>query len=123
MLPATPLRPGTLTELYAMRLADRDLAFGMRWIPFESCLVHKDGAVILSAGEYMKRLVMANDRYVELPRFYDQFSKWKNALAGDPRNHIRGHDFVLLLVWTIRKFGGMKKFAAEDAVQRLFVII
>lgn len=113
----------TLSDLYAMRLADRKLVFNMRWVPFESSLSHSKGIVSLSMENYVDRLLLANGKSKQKIKFMEEVTKYRMSLNGDCRNHIRGHDFVDLLVWVVHKFRGIREFASEVALQRLFVLL
>lgn len=112
----------TLSDLYAMRLADRELSLNLRWIPFESSLSLQGCTISLSMKEYMDRLLIANGKGKEKAKFQLAVTRFSKRLVGqDCRNHIRGHDFVDMLPWVIRKFRGVKELASIVAIQRFFV--
>lgn len=112
----------TLSDLYAMRLADRKLSLNLRWIPFESCLSHRGGVVSLSMEDYVDRLLTANGKGKEKEKFQNEVAQFRIFLSGyDCRDHIRGHDFVDMLAWVIRRFRGVKELASNVAMQRFLV--
>jgi hypothetical protein len=112
-----------LSELYAMRLADRKLALNLRWIPFEKYLTINGGLVALAEDTYRDRLLQANSKSTFKGKFTTETIRFKNSFSGDCRNHIRGHDFVTIIAWSIRRFRGLKELSSEVAVQRLLVLL
>jgi hypothetical protein len=112
----------TLSDLYAIRLADRKLSFNLCWISFESCLSIRGGLISLSRDEYVKRLLMKNGKSKKIEAFNDEIAQLITLINdGDCRDHIRGHDFVTILAWSISKLRGIKELASEIAVRRLLV--
>ncbi len=112
-----------LTDLYSLRLADRFLAWGMKWSDVSSCLSTAGDKVLLDMEAYITRLLMANSRIKEREAFEADVKRWRAKLKGDYRMNIRGHDFIVILAWSIKKFRGLKEFASEDALQRLLILL
>lgn len=112
-----------LTALYAFRLADRDLGFSLRWVSFDRCLSVAKGEIVLAEDDYVKRLLAKNGKTSEKTKFVATVSKWKQSIPSDRRLFIRGHDFVELVGWAIRKFGGLKEFQSPEAIERLLVLL
>jgi hypothetical protein len=111
-----------LSLLYAVRLADRDLGWSMKWISCDKHLSAVDSRVEFDEREYIKRLLMANGRYLSKATFEESMQGWRNRFYGDPRSHIRGHDFVEVLGWAIRAFRGSREFASTTVIQGVFVM-
>lgn len=113
---------GVLTELYLMRLADRYLSCDLRWIPFVSYLSSNETIVSLAADKYINSLLQSNGKFSHKTRFLKAIEKFRPSVIGECRSHIRGHDFVELLAWSIRRFRGVRELASVMAVQRLFIL-
>ena len=111
-----------LSDLYALRLADSRLSLGLRWIPFEPCLTYQKDVVSVSMATYVDRLLQASGRSKQKTKFLMEFSQCRDNFSGDCRNHIRGHDFMDMLVWSIRQSRGLHQFASTVAIQRLFIL-
>jgi hypothetical protein len=110
-----------LSLLYAMRLSDRDLSLDLRWIPFESCLSRNDDGVSLDHRKYVDRLLQANSKYPSKEKFLQRTTDYRATFKGDYKMHVRGHDFVTLLAWSIKNFNGIKDFSKEAIIERLFI--
>jgi hypothetical protein len=113
---------GILSDLYALRLADRELSWSLEWSPVEKCLSHKNGQIFFDVAVYVERLLIKNNKMGLHNQFETSVATWKKKLFGDHRNYIRGHNFVELLAWSVRSFRGIKEFSSQVAIQRLFVL-
>jgi hypothetical protein len=112
----------TLLDLYAIRLADRDLNWSMKWIPTQKHLKTDGAKVLFDSEEYIDRLLLKNGRSKSKAGFSALFVKRRSALTGDPRDAIRGHDFIEMLSWSIREFKGVKDIASVVAIERIFLL-
>lgn len=113
----------TLSDLYVLRLADRELGWFIEWLPVGKCLSHENSKVVFDFAGYVDRLLMKNRKSGLRGKFEISVAVWKKRLSGDHRNHIRGHDFVELLAWTVHNFRGIKEFSSSLSIQRLFVLL
>ena len=113
----------TLCGLYALRLADRQLGWNMKWLSIDRCLSSTNSRVNFDFADYVDRLLRNNRKSHSKKQFESAVDDWKNILVDDHRNFIRGHDLVELLAWTVNKFRGIKEFSTPVAVQRLFVLL
>lgn len=113
----------TLRYLFACRLAAREHGWALRWVPFDRSLKREESCVTLDNKDYLNRLLMANSRKSPDQAFISSIVAWKDRLDGDPRTYIMGHDFVQCLAWSVNKFRGIREFANESALERLFVLI
>lgn len=112
-----------LRDLYAARLTSRELNLSLDWISFDRCLAKKDDAIEFDADEYVKRVLLKNGKAAVLDTFLSTATTWRQSLEGDPRNYIRGHDFLELAAWTIRQYRGLREFASPLALERLLVLL
>lgn len=113
----------TLTELYLMRLADRKLLLCLRWVPFTPSLSHEGSIVTLAVNDYVNKLLQANGKFKQKQEFLMAMEMFRISLSGDCRSHIRGHDFVDILVWVVHQFRGIRELASQVAIQRLFILM
>lgn len=113
----------TLCGLYALRLADRQLGWDLKWLSIDRCLSYKNSRVNFDFADYVDRLLKNNRKSHSKKQFETSVDEWKNKLVDDHRNFIRGHDLVELLAWTVNKFRGIKEFSTPVAIQRLFVLL
>jgi hypothetical protein len=112
----------TLFDLYAIRLADRELSFNLSWIPFEACLSIHGDLISFSRDAYVKRLLIKNGKIKNILEFNNKVAQSVTLISdSDCRDRIRGHDFVTILAWSIRNLHGIKELASEIVVQRLLV--
>lgn len=111
-----------LTELYVLRLADRELGWSLKWVKLERCMAWTEGRITFDAAEYVKRLLEVNKRARERKRFHESCCIWRERVSVDPRLCIRGRNLTDVLAWTVGKANGVAGFSSSDAFQRLFVL-
>ena len=111
-----------LSDLYALRLADSRLSLGLRWIPFEPCLTYQKYVVSFSMATYVDRLLQASGRSKQKINFLMEFSQCRDNFSGDCRNHIRGHDFMDMLVWSIRQSRGLHHLPQQLPYSEFFIL-
>jgi hypothetical protein len=112
-----------LCGLYALRLADRQLGWDLKWLSIDRCLSYENSRVNFNFDDYVDRLLKNNRKSRDKKQFETSVDEWKGKLVDDHRNFIRGHDLVELLAWTVNKFRGIKEFSSPVAIQRLFVLL
>lgn len=112
-----------LLDLYALRLADRELDWKLKWHRSTSCLSRNGSSVVFDLDVYIDRLLQANGKYPRKPEFERSLDGWKSRLVIDCRQCIRGHDFVDVVVWASRSFKGIRDMCSAIAVARLFVVL
>lgn len=110
-----------LRELYSMRLADCELGLLLDWIAPERH-VRAEGAYIeFDLEEYTRRLLLKNGKLSKQAEFEASRANWLELLSGDPRNYIRGHDYVDLLAWAVRGFSGQREFSSPAVIRGMFI--
>ncbi len=110
-----------LNTLYAIRLANRALGWNMVWLSPDRCLMLEGNRLEFDEQEFVSRLLMRNRRSAEGEKFRSQVDEWKAKIGGDPRLAADGHDFTSVIAWSIGKLRGLKQFAEEESIERLFV--
>lgn len=112
-----------LSGFYALRLADRQLSYNLRWVSFDACLSVQGDVINFKLEDYVNRMLTANGKNKLIKDFMVAVDKYMTSFAGDERNHIRGHDFIELLVWAIKKYRGIRELASEVALQRILILL
>lgn len=112
-----------LRAMYILRLADRSLAWSLDWITPDRCLRVREGRLEFDQSDYVTRLLMKNRRIAFRADFVREVANWQHKAVADPRNAIRGHDLLMVLAWVVDKFRGIKHFANELSLGRLFVLM
>jgi hypothetical protein len=111
-----------LRSIYALRLADRELGWAMDWLRIDDHLHARASSIEFAEAEYVKRLLMKNGKYGHRMEFEASRNQWLGALVGEPRNYIRGHDLIDVLVWAVRAFRGLREFASRVVMERLLIL-
>ncbi|MBI0549489.1 DUF4435 domain-containing protein [Pectobacterium parmentieri] len=112
-----------LKKLYSMRLADKEMGLSINWIGFDRCLSVRSNIWFLDVDDYVKRILMANGKMRDRDSYNERINYWFDFLNGDPRDYIRGHDFVELLALSNEKFKGLKPFHDIDAITAVFLYL
>jgi hypothetical protein len=112
-----------LKVLYALRLADRQLALALKWVSLRKYLSRDGDSVVFGAEKYALALLNSNAKASRHREFSASYQGWLNQLNCDIRLAARGHDYAELLAWAVAEFGGQKEFASTSAIERLFVLL
>lgn len=113
----------TLRLAYCLRLADRALELGIKWVELKKSLSLNNGVIIFDIESYIRKLPSSNSHLKDIEIFIKEVTDWKKTVNGDPRLHIRGHDLIYLVSWAVTASKGLKNFSSEDAISRLFVLL
>ncbi|KGM53096.1 hypothetical protein N800_11140 [Lysobacter daejeonensis GH1-9] len=111
-----------LRDLFAMRLADRDLGLNLTWVKVDKSLKMAGGVVRFDLDGYVKKILQGSGAARQLGAFTSAMEQWVERLDEDDRNCVRGHDFTYLMSWVIGSCGGIKGYGSEEALSRLLVI-
>lgn len=112
-----------LRQLYAARLADRELGWSLKWVSSDRCMRVAGSRIELDLVELINRVLLKNGKMANKGQFQTALYAWLPQLTGDCRNHIRGHDFLDLLAWTVQHFHGINSFASPLAIERILVLL
>lgn len=112
-----------MRDLFALRLADRELGWSLRWVATRRYLSSSGDAVVFDGEGYGAALLSSNARTRQSAEFCAAREAWLKKLGGDAGMAARGHDFTELLAWSISEFNGDKELATEVAVERVFVLL
>jgi len=112
-----------LRQLYALRLADRELGLNLKWVAVRKYLSKKSDTIVFDVPKYALALLNSNSMLKSKTEFVLSADNWLRRLTCDIRLACRGHDYTELLAWAIADFGGQKEFASGIAIERLFVLL
>jgi hypothetical protein len=114
----------TLSYLYAMRLADKELKWSMAWLDTLGRFLSQDGSCIkFDSINYSVGLLNKNKKRSLEKKFETTVKKHLSNLTGDPRLYIRGHDFIEILAWSIRQFSNNKKLGIREHIEGVMVLL
>lgn len=112
-----------LRHIYSIRLTACQAEGGMTWVKLKKYLRREGDCIQFDLKGYIRALLLANKMSGHEDEFVERVQDWQRKLSGDIRQCVRGHDFLHLLAWSISEFCGLKDFASEAAIQRLFILI
>jgi hypothetical protein len=115
---------GPLQFLFSARAANCDLKFGLSWIEnIDKFFSVQDDRVQFDEKEFMKRYLV--DRLAEamVAAFQIRLQQIQALLSSDVRCRIRGHDFVKLLTWYLRKPENCRHLNEDSVRQMLYVTL
>lgn len=112
-----------LKQLYALRLADRELLLKLNWPPFRKHLTSKNDNIHFNIDAYMISLLTSNSQGKQRKAFEQCRNKWLSQLNCDTRLCTRGHDYTEILAWSMNNFNGKKELATRVAIERLFILL
>ncbi|WP_119396568.1 DUF4435 domain-containing protein [Pannonibacter phragmitetus] len=112
----------TLKILFAIRIVDRNLKLYLSYITFDRFLSVDGGIVHFDFETYVDRVLNKSRLSGRKQDFLDGYNEWIGKLQGEPRLFCRGHDFILLIAWSILKFKGVKNFS-DEVVARILVVL
>lgn len=112
----------TLRNLYAVRAAARELDIALNYMEFEKFLSISLGTISFDADTYLDRTLLKSNVAKRREEMRNALARWIERLDGDPRLSSRGHDFIVLVAWSIMKFRGVKSLS-DDVVTRILVLL
>jgi hypothetical protein len=110
-----------LKSLYAVRLSDRRLGWCMNWLSFDRSIAKSNSEISWLLDDYLIKLLAHNRRTADRAIFDTNYAECLGRFEGDPRYFLRGHDFVELAAWIVKKFSGVENFSAAKAMERLLI--
>lgn len=112
-----------LRQLYALRLADRELGLNIKWVSLRKYLTSNLSAISFDFQKYTLAVLNANSATKQKNEFIKKTDVWRQKLVCDVRLTCRGHDYTELLAWAISEFKGLREFSNESAIERLFILL
>jgi len=112
-----------LRQLYALRLADRELGLNLKWVATRKYLTTNSSELTFDLAGYTQAVLNSSSATNKKVEFTALTDRWQRTLACDIRLACRGHDYTELLAWAVSEFHGQREFSTSDAIQRLFVLL
>lgn len=112
-----------LRQLFALRLADRELGLKINWVAIRRYLSKNSSDIQLDIPKYIQAILNNSAATDKKSDFTEVFNNWQKKLDCDIRLASRGHDYTNILAWAISEFNGQKEFATTAAIERLFVLL
>jgi hypothetical protein len=92
-----------LELLFSIRLANQILGFGLGWISFDRVMKLKGDSIEFDDKEFLTRYLNTRGKGGSRRRLEEEVQQIRSMFDGDCRRQIRGHDFVDVLTWYLRK--------------------
>jgi len=106
---------GILEILFSFRVANHQLRWGLKWISPEKNFSYQNSKLTFDETTYLKKYLNANGKSCSTAEFRSAVGELRATFRSDHRMQIRGHDFIELLTWYLRKrsYRAFQKFSAE----------
>ena len=96
------LRP-VLIDLFTIRLTAVLLKMNIPWLTPEKCCVLNDDKIAFDSNQFVHKFLSKGNSLARKAEFEHELSKIRENPVKEVRNAIRGHDFISLLNWYLRK--------------------
>jgi len=107
----------TLQRVYAIRLANELLEWGMEWIPFTNYVKVRKRIVSFDEDRFVQAYLLKNRRWQERAQFKNKIKETEGILSRDAGRKIRGHDLSDLLLLIIRNMRKDRKFGNSETLE------
>jgi len=115
---------GPLQFLFSALATNVDLRLGLEWIDsVEKFFGISGGRIQFDGQEFMKRYLVDRVPAGEVQRFTARFDEIQSMLSSSVRCRIRGHDFIRVLTWYLKKVEGGKHLQQESVRQMLYATL
>jgi hypothetical protein len=92
-----------LEKLFSFRIANYTLGWGLKWIsPDKECTLQR-GGVTFNEVIYARKYLNTKGRSRQAAEFWEAVNELRSCFGENHRIQIRGHDFVDLLAWYLKK--------------------
>lgn len=111
-----------LGDMYALRIASRELEWNLKWVAFDKSFSMEEDSLSFDIETYVTKLLNGNSRAKDKVEFQSTWRRWRSTIGQVDGLSVRGHDFVDLMAWSIRKGKGLGNFADAEALERLLIL-
>jgi hypothetical protein len=113
-----------LQFLFSVRAVNFDLGFKLAWIEtIEKFFSIHEGRVKFDETEFMRRYMWDRLPGEQVDKFNARLTEIESLLSSDIRCRIRGHDFIKILTWYLRRVEGCRRLNEESILQMLYVTL
>lgn len=107
-----------LQQLFALRLANQLLGWGMEWIPFAPKYIDVQGAqVMLRRDAFIRAYLQKGNRWHDRLEFMSTLDDVATTLSAEDTRRIRGHDFCELLMCVMRKMSCSRRYTDRATLE------
>jgi len=92
-----------LQLLFSMRATSHHLRFGLHWISFEKLFTLDGSRLNFDDEEFLARYLNTKGKRKEAARFEETMAELRGRFRDDARFQMRGHDFLEVLTWYLKK--------------------
>ena len=106
-----------LTRLYAIRVTNERLGWGMSWIPFTRYVSLTKESIALREADFLRSYLQKNHRWDSSKEFAAALSETTAQLPTDIGRRIRGHDLADLMLLLVNRFRKERKFGNVETIE------
>jgi hypothetical protein len=117
LLSMIPSLQSILREVYAIRLANETLRWGMEFIPFGHYISVKGLHISFKKETFIKAYLQKNRHWAERDTFLHTVEDVTAKLSKDPQKTSRGHDIAEVLIVVLRKLFRNRKFGNSETLE------
>jgi hypothetical protein len=111
-----------LQFLFLARATNMDLKYGLSWIDnIEVFFTIEGGRIRFDEEEFLRKYVVLRVTSERRLNFEVRIQQLRLITPTDPRHRIRGHDFIQLFTWYLRKIEKCKYLNDDSVRQMLYV--
>jgi hypothetical protein len=112
----------TLRLMYAIKLTSNQMSIKLKWPSCDKHMIAQIDSINFSYETYIRNTLETSGNAKRIKEFMANFELWIGTSC-DPKLFIRGHDFISLLQWCVKKYKGIKNFQDDIPISRLFVLL
>lgn len=106
-----------LERVYALRLANELLGWGMEWLPFSGYVEVKHGEATFDEKGFTRAYLQKNSRWNDKALFDTTLNRATQMLSRDVARRIRGHDLGDLLLRLLRRLRKDRKYGNPTTLE------
>jgi hypothetical protein len=106
-----------LARLYAVRLANELLGWGMKWVPFSRYARMQGLRIVFDQTEFVRAYLQKNYRWDQRRRFLLSLREIEGSLSPELGRRSRSHDFAELLTIVVRTLSKERKFGNVETLE------
>jgi hypothetical protein len=107
---------GILEQVFAIRLANERLQWGMTWVPFARYVEVMPDNIAFNQNEFVRAYLQKNKKWGHRQHFEEALGEAKDILLPDLIRRIRGHDLAGLILLIVRKLKRERQFGNAETL-------
>lgn len=93
-----------LQRIFLLRLANEGLGWGMTRVDLKKYIKWESKKITFDEAKYIQAYLQRNNRLRQRKSFEAKVVELSGKLGSDPRQNIRGHDFIYVLYLLLKRF-------------------